>query len=114
MRSASEASLAIIGPGHLGLPLAVGFGKRRPVIGLDINAGRIGALAAGHDRSRKVSREEPAKARHEYGRDLVAAPLPVGYDGNVLAVAIGGHGRAAPEAHGRKPLLAADESDLRL
>ena len=42
-------TIAVIGLGYVGLPLAVEFGKSRPVIGFDINAGRIDALRAGHD-----------------------------------------------------------------
>jgi UDP-N-acetyl-D-galactosamine dehydrogenase len=56
--------LAIIGLGYVGLPLAVEFGKHRPVLGFDINPGRIAELAAGHDRTLEVSRAELAEARH--------------------------------------------------
>ncbi|MBP6809465.1 MAG: nucleotide sugar dehydrogenase, partial [Chromatiaceae bacterium] len=41
-----QAPLAIIGLGYVGLPLAVEFGKHRPVVGFDINAGRIAELQA--------------------------------------------------------------------
>ena len=34
-------TLAIIGLGYVGLPLAVEFGKQRQVVGFDINAQRI-------------------------------------------------------------------------
>ena len=57
-------SLAIIGLGYVGLPLAVEFGKRRPVIGFDINPARIDALKAGRDATREVSEGELAAARH--------------------------------------------------
>ena len=56
--------IAIIGLGYVGLPLAVEFAKRRPVIGFDINAGRIDELRAGHDRTREVPPGELAEARH--------------------------------------------------
>ena len=54
MRSLSlEASrLAVIGLGYVGLPLAVEFGKHRPVVGFDINMKRIQALQSGHDSTR--------------------------------------------------------------
>lgn len=64
MSNASLPTLAIIGLGYVGLPLAVEFGKRRPVIGFDINAGRIAELASGHDRTLEVSAEELAEASH--------------------------------------------------
>jgi len=50
--------IAVIGLGYVGLPLAVEFGKIRPVIGFDINEGRIDALRAGRDSTLEVSAEE--------------------------------------------------------
>ena len=41
--------IAIIGLGYVGLPLAVEFGKIRPVLGFDINQHRIRTLKAGQD-----------------------------------------------------------------
>lgn len=54
--------LAIIGLGYVGLPLAVEFGKKRAVVGFDINKPRIAALQAGHDSTLEVSDEELAQA----------------------------------------------------
>jgi UDP-N-acetyl-D-galactosamine dehydrogenase len=51
-------TLAIIGLGYVGLPLAVEFAKYRDVIGFDINAFRIDALRAGHDSTREVPSAE--------------------------------------------------------
>ena len=48
-------TLAIIGLGYVGLPLAVEFAKKRAVIGFDINPSRIDALLAGHDSTCEVS-----------------------------------------------------------
>ena len=56
--------LAIIGLGYVGLPLAVEFGKHRPVIGFDINAGRLDDLRRGHDATREVASDDLAAARH--------------------------------------------------
>ena len=55
-------TIAVIGLGYVGLPLAVEFGKSRRVIGFDINAGRIDALSAGHDATLEVSKDELATA----------------------------------------------------
>ena len=41
--------IAIIGLGYVGLPLAVEFGKKRDVIGYDINQERINNLKSGID-----------------------------------------------------------------
>ncbi|WMD20803.1 Vi polysaccharide biosynthesis UDP-N-acetylglucosamine C-6 dehydrogenase TviB [Achromobacter seleniivolatilans] len=57
-----EKTLAVIGLGYVGLPLAVEFGKKRDVIGFDINAGRVDALQSGHDATLEVSGEELAEA----------------------------------------------------
>ena len=51
-------TIAVIGLGYVGLPLAVEFGKVRPVIGFDINASRIDALRVGHDATLEVSNDE--------------------------------------------------------
>ena len=59
-------TIAVIGLGYVGLPLAVEFGKSRPVIGFDINAGRIDALRAGHDATLEVSKDELADSRSAY------------------------------------------------
>lgn len=50
--------LAIIGLGYVGLPLAIEFGKKRPVIGFDISQNRINELRSGVDKTLEVSREE--------------------------------------------------------
>lgn len=55
-------TLAIIGLGYVGLPLAVSFGKRLPVLGFDINPQRISQLQAGYDICNEVTEEEFADA----------------------------------------------------
>ncbi|WP_233236448.1 Vi polysaccharide biosynthesis UDP-N-acetylglucosamine C-6 dehydrogenase TviB [Bordetella sp. LUAb4] len=57
-----DLKLAVVGLGYVGLPLAVEFGKRRPVIGFDINRRRIEALQRGHDHTLEVDDEEMASA----------------------------------------------------
>jgi len=54
--------IAVIGLGYVGLPLAVEFGKVRPVIGFDINEARIQELQQGHDRTREVDADELKQA----------------------------------------------------
>lgn len=62
MKHLQDINLAIIGLGYVGLPLAVEFGKKRTVVGFDINQPRIAALQAGHDSTLEVSDEELAQA----------------------------------------------------
>lgn len=59
-----DIKLAIIGLGYVGLPLAVEFGKHRPVVGFDINQQRIDELKAGNDHTLETTPEELAAARH--------------------------------------------------
>ncbi len=54
----SDIRLAIVGLGYVGLPLAVEFGKRRSVLGFDINKRRIDSLRAGYDATLEVTAEE--------------------------------------------------------
>ena len=54
----SELKLAIIGLGYVGLPLAVEFGRKRTVVGFDINRKRITDLAAGVDSTLETTAEE--------------------------------------------------------
>ena len=42
-----EKKIALIGLGYVGLPLAIEFGKKREVIGFDINKDRISQLERG-------------------------------------------------------------------
>ncbi len=44
MMMQKNLKVAIIGLGYVGLPLAVEFGHKRPVIGFDINEKRINEL----------------------------------------------------------------------
>lgn len=73
MISMSDIKIAVIGLGYVGLPLAVEFGKHRPVVGFDINAERISALTAGTDHTLEVSDEELGQATHlSYSSDIHA------------------------------------------
>lgn len=57
------SQVAVIGLGYVGLPLAVEFGKSRPVIGFDIKGERVAELRAGHDHTREVEPQELAAAK---------------------------------------------------
>src|SRR5450631_531787 len=46
--------IAVIGLGYVGLPLAVEFAKKYPVIGFDINNSRIEELRKGHDHTLEI------------------------------------------------------------
>jgi len=80
--------IAIIGLGYVGLPLAVEFGKKRLVIGFDINADRVKELTEGRDHTLECSPEQIREAKHlVYSSDretlntaqvfIVTVPTPV-------------------------------------
>lgn len=58
----SNYTIAVIGLGYVGLPLAVEFGKKRTVIGFDINKKRVVELNDGFDRTLEVDPQELVSA----------------------------------------------------
>lgn len=84
----NQAKIAVIGLGYVGLPLAVEFGKRRAVVGFDINPARIEELRAGRDGTLEVEAQDLKAANHlQYSSSLddlrdcqvfiVTVPTPV-------------------------------------
>jgi UDP-N-acetyl-D-galactosamine dehydrogenase len=59
-----QKTIAVIGLGYVGLPLAVEFAKKRAVIGFDIQGKRIEELTSGYDRTLELSKEELKEAAH--------------------------------------------------
>lgn len=55
-------TIALIGLGYVGLPLAVEFGKKMETVGFDINQSRIDELKAGKDSTLEVEPEVLARA----------------------------------------------------
>ena len=71
MLQLSELKIAVIGLGYVGLPLAVEFGKKVPVVGFDIHQKRIDELKSGQDHTLEVSAEELAySAQLSYSANL--------------------------------------------
>ena len=56
--------IAIIGLGYVGLPLAIVFGKKRKVIGYDIDKNRISELKSGYDYTLETTPQELKDAVH--------------------------------------------------
>ena len=90
MKALSEIKLAVIGLGYVGLPLAVEFGKKRPVVGFDVDRMRIEALRAGRDLTLEVSAEELNEAQGlrfaseaaelaDCNLFIVSVPTPIDY-----------------------------------
>ncbi|MBN8279989.1 MAG: Vi polysaccharide biosynthesis UDP-N-acetylglucosamine C-6 dehydrogenase TviB [Gammaproteobacteria bacterium] len=84
----SDAKVAIIGLGYVGLPLAVEFGRHLDTVGFDIDPKRIADLRAGNDFTLETDAEELKAASHLKfttdlellrGRDvyIVTVPTPI-------------------------------------
>jgi UDP-N-acetyl-D-glucosamine/UDP-N-acetyl-D-galactosamine dehydrogenase len=80
--------VAVVGLGYVGLPLAVEFGKHRPVIGFDIKHDRVMELRSGADHTLECSRAELKQAKHvrytsdpadlkDAGVFIITVPTPV-------------------------------------
>ncbi len=83
-----DKTIAVIGLGYVGLPLAVEFGKKRPVVGFDVRTTRIEELRAGCDNTREADAQELKAAKHlqytssiddlkDCGVFIVAVPTPI-------------------------------------
>ena len=69
----NKKKIALIGLGYVGLPLAVEFGKKRIVVGFDINQTRINDLKNGIDSTLETSSDElDASTYLSYTNDLEA------------------------------------------
>jgi len=55
IKTRGDIKIAIIGLGYVGLPLAVEFARKYPVIGFDINKDRVGELMSGNDHTLEVT-----------------------------------------------------------
>ena len=87
MNKGQARSIAVVGLGYVGLPIAVAFGKIRPVVGFDINRKKVEELQKGIDRTGEVSEKDLAAAQVRYTSDpadlkstdfiIVAVPTPI-------------------------------------
>jgi len=64
-------TIAIIGLGYVGLPLAVAFAEKFNVIGFDINTQRVAELNAGEDHTLEVDSEDLKKVLNRDNKGLV-------------------------------------------
>ena len=82
-----QEKLAVIGLGYVGLPIALEFARKVPVIGFDINAGRIELMKRGIDPSNELEKEafegcnitftDSLEVLKEARFFIVAVPTPV-------------------------------------
>lgn len=64
MLDLENAKIGIIGLGYVGLPLAVEFSQKYPVIGFDINTFRISSLKEGIDNTSEIDSKELLKHKN--------------------------------------------------
>jgi UDP-N-acetyl-D-galactosamine dehydrogenase len=87
MEKGTKRSIAVVGLGYVGLPIAVAFGKLGPVIGFDINKTKVEELRKGIDRTGEVSAKDLAATHVRYTSEptdlkaadfiIVAVPTPI-------------------------------------
>ncbi len=87
----SKTAIGVVGLGYVGLPLAVEFGRKRPVIGFDTNDVRIEELSKGIDRTLETTDKELSEAVYlSYTNNIedlkdcniyiVTVPTPINHD----------------------------------
>lgn len=87
MRTLQNTVISVTGLGYVGLPIALAFGKKFPVIGFDIHEGRIAMMQAGEDPSGEVEAAEFKGSQIEFTANpaflkkanfhIVAVPTPI-------------------------------------
>ncbi|HEU0044549.1 nucleotide sugar dehydrogenase [Sphingomonas sp.] len=71
---AESKRVVVIGLGYVGLPLAAALAKTVETWGLDIDAGRVGELGRGHDRTGELTAEQLAATPLRFTTDPAACP----------------------------------------
>jgi UDP-N-acetyl-D-galactosamine dehydrogenase len=87
MKKRPSRSIAVVGLGYVGLPIAVAFGKIAPVVGFDVNKKKIDELRKGINRTGKVSKKDLKATQVRYTSEpsdlkaaqfiIVAVPTPI-------------------------------------
>lgn len=84
----SSIKIGVVGLGYVGLPLAIEFARKYPVVGYDINVSRIRQLIAGEDKTKEVTEESLASSKnliftsdveglHSCNFYIVTVPTPI-------------------------------------
>ena len=87
---AAQETLAVVGLGYVGLPLAVAFSRRVPVIGYDLNADKVARYVAGTDPTDEVGDRAVAECTVDFTSQaprlaeasfyVIAVPTPINLD----------------------------------
>lgn len=80
----SKRTIAVVGLGYVGLPLAIEYGKKYRVIGFDVNPNRINELSAGRDHTMEADLVGLRTARNLYANTQGQIGLTLTNDMNEL------------------------------
>ena len=80
-------TIAIIGLGYVGLPLAVAFAEKYKVIGFDINEKRVLELKEAIDSTLEITTPELIKVLHPYGLTITGDPHAID-EADVFIIAV--------------------------
>ncbi|PRO65843.1 nucleotide sugar dehydrogenase [Alkalicoccus urumqiensis] len=85
-----KEKISVIGLGYVGMPLAVAFAKKAPVIGFDLNESKIASYKLGTDPTNEVGNDAIQQSEVEFTSDekklqdarfhIVAVPTPINSD----------------------------------
>lgn len=90
MAEERKETIAVIGLGYVGLPVAIALAKKFECVGFDINQARVDELNNGHDRTNEVTDKDLAACSMTFTTDIeeikghsmlvVAVPTPIDAD----------------------------------
>jgi UDP-N-acetyl-D-galactosamine dehydrogenase len=86
----TKETIAVIGLGYVGLPVALAFARKYPTIGFDTKQHRVDRLSSGHDDTHEVGPDELKKSTIKYSTNVeelrgatffvVAVPTPIDHN----------------------------------
>ncbi len=88
--------IGVVGLGYVGIPLAVAFARKFPVVGYDIDEERVKGLRDGFDRTGEVSPEElrasslrvTSKLEELRGCNVLVVTVPTPVDGGTVPISV--------------------------
>ncbi|MDC0253286.1 nucleotide sugar dehydrogenase [Bacteriovoracales bacterium] len=82
-----ERDIAVVGLGYVGLPVAISFAQKMPVVGFDIDKKRVNDLIQGFDHTGEIQKEDLKNSKITFTSDpldlknsrffIVAVPTPI-------------------------------------
>ena len=104
MSAQKEHTIAILGLGYVGLPLAVAFSKKYKTLGFDINAEKAGLIASGVDPTNELDDDQLSHALQSHLQITADPTLLASYNTFIITVPTDIHPDKSPNL---EPLIAA-------